>query len=435
MPTGFAVTEYMFRHKLEGLRQRISALQGFAHDDPAQVRDSLPTALAELQRSVEELKTAAAETPEHEHADSGASPLDDTRRAKDAEPSRKLHFRAIAERSPILVRITGADKRCRWANRAWLEFTGRKIGQLLADGWLEDVHPEDRERCTTTCHSAFDSIRLYRMEYRLRRASGEHVHVLEIGTPRLTSRGIVGGYVGTVIEIAGHARAEQEVHGYQERLRSLMADLLVAEERERRRLAVDLHDGLSQTIALAQIKLSALRSSMDGKLTTALDEIDELIAQTNRTARSISFELSPPVLHDLGLEPAVQWLVENIHARYGIAIQLEDDGQPKPADEKTRVILFRSIRELLINAAKHAGARRVQVCLERKGDDLNASVEDDGAGMDPAVISVQGSGLISIRERLSHVGGTMHIDSTPGQGTKIRLCAPLTNKNSKKARV
>ena len=107
---------------------------------------------------------------------------------------------------------------------------------------------------------------------------------------------------------------------------------------------------------------------MDGKLDESLDEIEELIEQANRAARSISFELSPPVLHDLGLEPAVQWLVENIQARYGIEIVLEDDGQPKPADEKTRVILFRSIRELLINAAKHAGARRVHVRLEREKD-------------------------------------------------------------------
>jgi len=227
--------------------------------------------------------------------------------------------------------------------------------------------------------------------------------------------------------------AEQEVRLHRERLRSLMADLLVAEEHERRRLAVDLHDGLSQTIALTQIKLSALRASMDGRLDKALDEIEELIDQTDRAARSISFELSPPLLHDLGLEPAVQWLVENIQARYGIEIVLEDDGQPKPADEKTRVILFRSIRELLINAAKHAGARRVHVRLEREEDRLNAAVEDDGIGMEPDVAAVKGSGLFSISERLSHVGGSMRIESAPGRGTKIRLCAPLTR--ATKARV
>jgi len=238
-----------------------------------------------------------------------------------------------------------------------------------------------------------------------------------------------------VNDATARKHAEREVRLYQERLRSLMADLLLAEEHERRRLSVDLHDGLTQTIALTQIKLSALRRSIDGKLAKSVDEIEELIHEANRAARSISFELSPPVLHSLGLEPAVQWLVENIQSRYGIEIALEDDGQPKHADEKTRVILFRSIRELLINAAKHAGARRVHVYLERKEDHLNASVEDDGVGMEPAVATVKGSGLSSIHERLNHVGGSMRIESVPGRGTKIRLCAPLTSSRPTKTRV
>jgi signal transduction histidine kinase len=229
--------------------------------------------------------------------------------------------------------------------------------------------------------------------------------------------------------------AEHEVRLYQERLRSMMADLLLAEEHERRSLAVDLHDGLSQTIALAQIKLSALRISMRGKLQKPIDEIEELIDQTNRSARAISFELSPPILHDLGLEPALQWLVENIQDRYGIQIVLEDDGLPKPADEKTRIILFRSIRELLINAAKHAGSRRVHVRLRREEDLLNASVEDDGVGMEPDLTAIQGSGLFSIHERLRHVGGSMHIESAPGHGTKIRLSAPLAKGTTTKATV
>ncbi len=238
-----------------------------------------------------------------------------------------------------------------------------------------------------------------------------------------------------VRDASARKNAEQQVKLYQERVRSLMADLLVTEEHERRRLAVDLHDGLSQTIALAHMKLSVLRVSADERLAKSLDEIQELIAQANRTARSISFELSPPVLHDLGLEPAVQWLVENIQSRYGIEIVLEDDGAPKPADEKTRVILFRSIRELLINAAKHAGACHVNVRLRLEKDLLNAVIEDDGVGMEPDVVGVRGSGLFSIHERLRHVGGSMRIESTLGQGTKIHLCAPITNNRPTKVGV
>jgi len=219
---------------------------------------------------------------------------------------------------------------------------------------------------------------------------------------------------------------------YQVRLQSLAAELLLTEERERRRLAIDLHDGLGQTIALLQMKLVALRGSAGAALESPLKEIEGLIEQANRSTRSIAFDLSPPVLHDLGLEPAVEWLVEDLRARYGLEVELEDDGQPKPADESIRIILFRSIRELLINAAKHANADRVQLSLHRENGSVCAAVEDDGVGMQADPLAVEGTGLLSIRERLSHVGGTMLIESSPGQGTKVYLRAPLTSKLSTK---
>ena len=236
-----------------------------------------------------------------------------------------------------------------------------------------------------------------------------------------------------VCDATARKRAEREVRRYQERVRTLMADMLVIEERERRKLAIDLHDGLSQTIALIRLKLSELRPLVKGAK-ARLREIDELIEQANHATRSVSFELSPPVLHDLGLEPALHWLVENIQSRYGIEIVLKSDGRDKPADEKTRVILFRSIRELLINAAKHARARRVQVRLKRERDHINASIEDDGVGMEPDLAGSEGSGLLSIHERLSHVGGSMRIESAPGGGTSIHLCAPLAYNGSRRGR-
>jgi PAS domain S-box-containing protein len=229
-----------------------------------------------------------------------------------------------------------------------------------------------------------------------------------------------------VCEATARKDARSVVRRFHARQRSLMTDLLMTEERERRRLAVDLHDGLSQTIALSKLKLAMLRHSLAGGLVKPLAEIEGLIAEADRAARSISFELSPPVLHDLGLEPAVRWLVENIQVRYGVAIVLEIDGQPKPADETIRVILFRSIRELLINAAKHARARSIRVQLARAEGCVEATIEDDGVGMEPHPGTSNGAGLISIRERMNHVGGSMCIESAPGRGTKVRLRAQLT---------
>lgn len=304
---------------------------------------------------------------------------------------------------------------------------GRELALLVVPERLREqaLARFARERCRTPAHTVGKRIDTFAM-----RADGTEFPV-EVALARLTPGDppLFGVYVS---DATARRHSEQEVR--LERLRALTADLLLAEEEERRRLAVDLHDGLSQTIALTRIKLSALRRSKGGRLADALDEIAELIDETNRVVRSIGFELSPPILHDLGLVPAVEWLVENIEERYDIEILLEDDGQPKPADEKTRVILFRSLRELLINAAKHSGARQIRLRLELDGERLRAAVEDDGVGMEPDVEAVRGSGLYSIHERLSHVGGSMEIESAPGQGAKIRLCAPLTRGQPTKTR-
>lgn len=295
---------------------------------------------------------------------------------------------------------------------------GRELALLVVPERLREqaLASFARERIYAPVETAGKRIDAFAM-----RADGTEFPV-EVALARLTGGDspLFGVYVS---DATARRHSEQEVK--LERLRALTADLLLAEEEERRRLAVDLHDGLSQTIALTQIKLSALRRSKGGRLAEALDEISELIDETNRVVRSISFELSPPILHDFGLVPAVEWLVENIEARYDIEILLEDDGQPKPTDKKTRVILFRSLRELLINAAKHSGVRKIRLRLERHGERLQAAVEDDGVGMEPDVEAVRGSGLYSIHERLSHVGGSMEIESAPGHGAKIRLSAPL----------
>lgn len=230
-------------------------------------------------------------------------------------------------------------------------------------------------------------------------------------------------------------QADDELARYQGQLRSLAAELLLSEERERRRLAIDLHDGLSQTIALVQMKLASLRCPANPALEAKLEDIRALVLDADRSTRSITFELTPPILHDLGLEPAVEWLIENIQARYGIEIGFEDDGQPKPADERVRVILFRAIRELLINAAKHALATRIRVRLARERDLVNAAVEDNGVGMDPNAAIVSGSGLFSIRERMRYVGGSLNIESTQGRGTRVCLRAPLANRESTAAEI
>ncbi|UCG46159.1 MAG: PAS domain S-box protein [Phycisphaerales bacterium] len=219
-------------------------------------------------------------------------------------------------------------------------------------------------------------------------------------------------------------------------LKSLASQLSLVEERERRRLASELHDQISQSLVIAKIKLDELRQSVSGaKIKKDLDEVSGSLGQTIANTRTLTFDLSSPILYELGFESAVaEWLTERIEKKHGIKATFEDDGQSKPLDEDIRVLLFRNVRELLINVVKHASADRVDVRISRPDDHIRVVVEDDGVGFDPvqaasASAKKDAFGLFSIRQRLEKLGGQLEIETGRGRGCRITMTAPLKHES------
>jgi signal transduction histidine kinase len=226
-------------------------------------------------------------------------------------------------------------------------------------------------------------------------------------------------------EIAERKRAEDQ-------LRSLASQLSLTEEQERRRIATDLHDRIGQTLAMCKIKLGMLRdTSCPGDFNMLVDELSELADQAIQSTRSLTFELSSPILYELGLEAAVDSLVEQVQSQHGLNIDLEDDGQWKPLGNDVRVVLFQAVRELLVNVVKHAQASSVKVSIRRDGGCIRISIEDNGVGFDasrigPNLSGANTFGLFNIRERLKHLGGHLEIESGHGDGTSVTVLAPLS---------
>ena len=183
-------------------------------------------------------------------------------------------------------------------------------------------------------------------------------------------------------DITEQKQAEKEIRTYQEQLRSVASELSLTEERERRRLATDLHDHVGQILALAQIKLGAIRQSASStQLVEPMDEVRRLIEQTIQYTRSLSFELSPPILYDLGFEAAVEWLAELTHEQQGITVKVQADRSAKPMNDEIRIILFQTVRELLANVVNHANAKHIQIFIAREDTALQVKIEDDGLGL------------------------------------------------------
>lgn len=203
----------------------------------------------------------------------------------------------------------------------------------------------------------------------------------------------------------------------------------VAEERARRRLAMILHDGIVQQLALSKIKLGSVRPTLSGEARATVDAAVALLTQSIAESRSLVFELSPPVLYDLGLAAALAWLVEELAKGQGMRVTLTDDGADKPLDDTAGAIVFRAVRELLMNVFKHAATLEANVSLGRTRDQLGVVVEDAGVGFEPGAPAPEdgdgGFGLLSLREQIVHLGGTVEILSARGRGTTARLWVPL----------
>jgi PAS domain S-box-containing protein len=236
-----------------------------------------------------------------------------------------------------------------------------------------------------------------------------------------------------VIEVEERKKKEQELLGYQQRLRHLSSELLQTEERERRRIATEIHDRIGQSLAVNKIQLGSLQAEIDSQdLKTKIEDIRELLSQTIRDTRTLTFELSPPVLYELGLQAALEWLAEIVRKQSGLKVDVAGDGSDQRLDAEKRVLLFRICRELLFNVVRHAGANRARLSLRGDGAAIMVKISDDGRGFDPDLLRAgydpfkRGFGLFSIREQLQHHGGMFEVDPTPGCGSVLTIVMPLT---------
>ena len=252
------------------------------------------------------------------------------------------------------------------------------------------------------------------------------------GFPLKDEDGQVTSIAFTSEDISERKQAEQEILEYQQRLKSLAAELTLTEERERRRIAAELHDHVGQSLALARIQLATARKvESEARRNSLLDDTSQNLLETIQTTRSLVFDLSSPLLNEIGLEAAIsEWVEQNVREPYALNVDVIDDGRDKPLSEDVRAIMYRNVRELLNNVVKHADATSIRISTERVDDTIKVSVVDDGCGMDSqeAIQRLRlegGFGLFSIQERMSDLGGSLQIVSSPGQGCTAILIAPL----------
>ena len=358
-------------------------------------------------------------------------------RARDryeAEAALARHSEARAKRladsNLIGVFFCSIDGTVTGANAGFLTLLGYTREEMIAGrvSWLERTAPEHRERDRRAIEELKECKVCKPFEKHYLLGDGRRVPVY-IGCAVVEDS--IHDCVGFVLNLTEQKRVEAELVAHRQRLQAMASELMLAEERERRRIAGLLHDSVGQTLAAAkrQVRHVWEQGSGNGAL-QRLSDVHDLIDSAISTTRTLTSEISPPVLYELGLGPALRWLADCAQQQHGFVCEVHDDGLAKPVGHEVRVVLFQAARELLVNVAKHAQARSCNILMEKDDGTVRVEVQDDGVGFDTSKLGKGGAddnafGLFSIRERLSHIGGRAEIMSEPGNGTTVKLSAPL----------
>jgi signal transduction histidine kinase len=223
---------------------------------------------------------------------------------------------------------------------------------------------------------------------------------------------------------------EIKIDQYQQRLKALTNELIISEEKQRREIANDLHDHVGQILASSRLQIAAIKETMGIKdILKKLNHISSGLHDAIGSTRNVIFELSPPQLNEMGLAAALSdWMHKEL-TQYDIKYEFTGDTSKLPVNNEVRYLLFRCIRELLLNVIKHAGATKVIVSFEKKNNIISISVHDNGSGYNynPDLLRMKdtGFGLLSIYERIENIDGELLIDTAPGKGTNATLRLPI----------
>lgn len=380
------------------------------------------------------------------------------RRAEAALRDSEAAMKAFFDRATVGAAMLDPDGHFVFVNDCYCRISGYGREDLLAGMTPVELTPVQERAMVREALMPFlrGEIPEYDIEHRLVRKDGGEIWVRataglirdEAGRPRRLA--------AVIQDISERKKAEEALRGSRRQLeavnqtleqrvaertaeaeartaqlRKLAAELTRTEQRERRRFAQMLHDHLQQLLVGAKFNASILdRRLTDPDVRRYLGYVIDLLDQSIAASRSLTIELSPPILFEGKLVPSLQWLARWMQENHGLNVTIGSSEEVYPIDPDTRVLLFQCVRELLLNIVKHAGVKEAQIRLKRIDGSIHIEVEDKGVGFDPASLKIgaggfSGLGLLNIQERLILHGGRLEIESAAGAGTRMRLTAPM----------
>ena len=348
--------------------------------------------------------------------------ITERKRAENRLRESEERFRLVANTAPVMIWMDDRHRLCTYLNQPWLEFTGRPIEAELGNGWTEGVHAEDLNKTIESYHKAFDQRQPFAAHYRLRRHDGEYRWILDTAVPRFEADGSFSGYIGSCIDVTNQKLAEES-------LTNMGRRLIEAHEEERTWIARELHDDINQRLALLAVELEQWNQHVpdpSADLLLLIRHARQRLFDISKDVQSLSHRLHSSKLEYLGIVAAASSYCRELSERHKVRVEFSHSDIPRNLSAEVSLALFRVIQEALQNAVKHSHAREFKAELRGTQDEIHLAVSDNGSGFDQGeAINRRGLGLISMRERLQLVRGSLVIEAEPGRGTSVRARVPL----------
>jgi PAS domain S-box-containing protein len=332
-------------------------------------------------------------------------------------------FRVMADTTPALVWMCDAQGKITYLNERRIAFTGPDPKAGYGDTWTEYVHPDDRKNVLDTVSEALNTHQPFSREYRLRRSDGIYRWMFDVASPRVNGDGSFRGFIGSAIDTTDQKLAQQA-------LENVSGQLIEAQEKERSRIARDLHDDICQRLALLSMELGQANRSSNGSPEAMKQRLEDIRIHCSEIAgdvQSLSHQLHSSKLEYLGIVAAIRGFCTELSKQHELNIKFSERNVPTHLPKDVSLCLFRIAQEALHNAVKYSGVSQFIVELSGVEGAVQLVVSDAGAGFDvEAAKKNRGLGLLSMQERIHLVHGTFSVESRPGYGTRIIAAAPFT---------
>ncbi len=336
-------------------------------------------------------------------------------------------YRLLANNSNDIITLQDINNQLKYISPSVENILDYKQEELTDKDFLELIHKDDVKKIDKTINkNVLEDKYFHTIEYRIRHKDGHYVWLEESVSP-VFEKGQVVSFVTTNRDISEWILAKKEIENYQSSLQRLTVELSLIEEKQKKEIAANIHDHLSQSLVISKMRISDLerRAELEN-IQEDLIFIKDHISNALENSRRITYDLSPPVLYQLGIIDALAWFAGDTENKYGIKFEFNTNTSTIKLNEFKSILLFRCIQEAVTNTIKYANASLITLNLIKDEETITVILTDNGKGFDTSklsnnVNSGSGFGLFAVKERIKNMNGELFITSELNIGTKIKI--------------